>query len=319
VATVQCSAAGLDAVDVVATEVDKDTDPAYSIPWEETFDDLDVGDLAGQHEWTGGGTVQTETVQAGTKALSLQGATASHTFLGAQDDVIVEFQANFVRGAVTPSDTGTAVAIFSIDTNGYLVAYSNTTPITVTSTNLSDDWHAFKAQLDYTAQTWDMWVDDELLVDSFDFYSTQSDFQKIAFASGADAAFLDEISVSNHKESESDTDGDGIPDTWEETYYGGSTNAIATNLCANGINTIRQAYIAGLNPTNANETFVLSGVGNILQWSNVADRVYTIYWTSNLLNGFGAPWRSNITSGVFTDTLHEVESKGFYKIEVELE
>jgi len=293
------------------------TDPD-ALPWTETFDDLNIGGLFGQHGWTAdeGAIVQTGTVHVGSRALSLQSATASHTFTEAQASVVIEFHAKFVRGAVTPSDVGTAVAIFSIDTNGYLVAYSNTTPITLTSTNLSDDWHSFKAQLDYTNQTWNMTVDGALLVDRFAFYSTQSDFTKIAFKSGSQAAFIDEIRVANHS---SDTDGDGIPDTWENTYYGGETNAIATNLCANGINTVLQAYIAGLNPTNANETFKLGVFGNVLQWSNVSERVYTIYWTSNLLDGFGAPWKSNITSGVFTDTFHEAESESFYKLEVELE
>jgi len=239
-ATLRCSASGMADLDIIATEDDDDIDPTYSIPWEEPFDDLDVGDLAGQHGWTGGGTVQTGTVHTGTKALSLQSETASHTFLGAQSNVVVEFQAKFVRGAATPTDTGTAVAIFSIDTNGYLVAYSNTTPIAITSTTLSDDWHAFKAQLDYTAQTWDMSIDDTLLVDSFAFYSAQSSFQKIAFQSGSQAAFLDEIYVANHQ---LDTDGDGIPDAWEKRHYGGKTNAVATKICANGINTVRQAYI----------------------------------------------------------------------------
>jgi len=164
-----------------------------------------------------------------------------------------------------------------------------------------------------------MTVDGTLLVNNFAFYSAQSDFTKIAFKSGSQAAFIDEIYVTNHQESKTDTDGDGIPDTWEDEHYNGITNAIATNLCANGINTILQAYIAGLNPTNANETFKLGGFGNVLQWSNVSERVYTIYWTSNLLDGFGAPWKSNITSGVFTDTFHEAESEGFYKLEVELE
>jgi len=51
----------------------------------------------------------------------------------------------------------------------------------------------------------------------------------------------------------------------------------------------------------------------------VSGRVYTIYWTSNLLSGFGNPWKTNITDGVYTDTTHIAEEKGFYKIDVELE
>ncbi len=290
----------------------------FTLPFEEPFEDRDLGSIHGQHGWTGGGTVQTGTVHVGSRALSLQSATASHTFVGAQDDVIVEFQAKFVRGSATPSDTGTAVAIFSIDTNGYLVAYSNETPITLTSTNLSDDWHSFKAQLDYIAQTWDMTVDGELLVDSFAFYSAQSDFQKIAFKSGSQAAFLDEIRVTNNSP---DTDNDGIPDTWEDEHYNGITNAIATNLCANGINTILQAYIAGLNPTNATSFFEVSNVRNILQWNGTNGRIYSIYWSSNLLSGDFQPLESNLpwTAMPYTDTNHPGGEQGFYKLEVELE
>ena len=51
----------------------------------------------------------------------------------------------------------------------------------------------------------------------------------------------------------------------------------------------------------------------------MSGRVYTIYWTSNLLSGFGNPWKTNITDGVYTDTTHIAEEKGFYKIDVELE
>jgi len=46
----------------------------------------------------------------------------------------------------------------------------------------------------------------------------------------------------------------------------------------------------------------------------VSGRVYSIYWTS-----FGAPWKTNLTDGSYTDTTHTAEEKGFYKIEVELE
>jgi len=103
VATIRCSSADMTDLDVTATETDDELDPTYALPWEEPFEERTLGDLVGQHGWAGGGTVQTGTVHVGTKALSLQSATASHTFLGAQDNVIVEFDAKFVRGAATSS------------------------------------------------------------------------------------------------------------------------------------------------------------------------------------------------------------------------
>ncbi len=291
----------------------------YTIPFEETFEAGStnmagsIGALSGQHGWTGeaGATVQTGTVRAGAQALSLLSATASHSFLGAQDDVTVEFQAKFVRGAVSLSDTGSAVAIFHINDDGHLVAYSNETSITLSGTTLSNDWHSFEAQLDYATQTWNLWVDEELLVNNFAFYSAQSNFQKIAFTSGSQAAFLDEIHVTNRF----DSDGDGLPDEWENPFGGLNPSDMASN----GVNTVMEAYIAGLDPTDPSSLFNVSNVRNILQWSNASDRVYTIYWTSNLITGFGAPWKSNITGGAFTDTLHNVENENFYKLEVGLE
>ncbi len=114
-----------------------------------------------------------------------------------------------------------------------------------------------------------------------------------------------------------DRDEDNLPSWWEAQYYGGATNAVATNLCANGINTVLEAYIAGLNPTNSTAVFELSNLRNVLGWDAVSGRVYTIFWTSNLLSGFQT--LETNTTGSFTDTVHEVEEEGFYKINVELE
>jgi len=57
-----------------------------------------------------------------------------------------------------------------------------------------------------------------------------------------------------------DLDGDGLPDWWETQYYGDSTNANPSAICSNGVNTVEEAYIAGLNPTNAQSWFLPSSV-----------------------------------------------------------
>jgi len=116
-----------------------------------------------------------------------------------------------------------------------------------------------------------------------------------------------------------DSDADGIPDTWEEKHYGGATNANPDATASNGVNTVFETYIAGLDPTNAASRFELSGLENILEWNATAGRIYTVYWSSNLLSGFQA-LESNIayTAVPFTDTNHSADKQGFYKIEVEL-
>ncbi len=121
--------------------------------------------------------------------------------------------------------------------------------------------------------------------------------------------------------SSADLDGDSLPNYWETQYYGGLTNANPSATCSNGVNTVWQAYVAGLNPTNPASCFELSNLRNILQWEGVSGRVYSVWWTSNLLSGDFLSLGSNIpwTGNIFTDTTYNAEEKGFYKIDVELE
>ena len=121
----------------------------------------------------------------------------------------------------------------------------------------------------------------------------------------------------------SDGDGDGLLDSWETQHFGGATNANSSALAANGINTIYETYIAGLNPTNAQSVLALSGqqtaTQSKLQWSAVSGRVYSVYWTTNLLNGF-QPLKTNLVwpQNSWTDAVHGARADGFYKIEVHL-
>jgi hypothetical protein len=117
----------------------------------------------------------------------------------------------------------------------------------------------------------------------------------------------------------SDIDADGIPDWWEQQYFGG-TGVDPSTRCSNSINTVIEAYVAGLDPTDPNAYFGITGgdaQSRILQWPAVSGRVYSVCWSTNLLNGF-VPVLTNYTGGVVTDTLHSAESTGFYKIKVQL-
>ena len=65
-----------------------------------------------------------------------------------------------------------------------------------------------------------------------------------------------------------DSDGDGVKD-WQE-------------------------YIAGTNPTNATSCFkATQNTRNVITWSPATGRVYSVYWATNLINGF-QPLETNI-------------------------
>lgn len=129
---------------------------------------------------------------------------------------------------------------------------------------------------------------------------------------------LDKIVVSGAVSS--DSDNDGIPNDWETLYFGGPTNALATaNPDFDTYNNL-QEYIAGLNPTNSDgfgpSNFMI-GVNNAFEWNTASGRIYSVYWSSNLLDGFSI-LQSNLTSGVYTDSTHSAAAQGFYKLEVEV-
>ncbi len=116
-----------------------------------------------------------------------------------------------------------------------------------------------------------------------------------------------------------DSDGDGIPDDWER-QHGGNQNPNRT--CSNGVNKVREAYIAGLNPNDPDSEFLTTILpGSILQWHPCSSgRVYSVWWSTNLLENF-QPLETNIpwTVNSFTDSVHDVHGQLFYKIDVEID
>ncbi|HMO51746.1 MAG TPA: sialate O-acetylesterase [Kiritimatiellia bacterium] len=124
---------------------------------------------------------------------------------------------------------------------------------------------------------------------------------------------------------EPDTDGDGLPDAWETTYFGGPTNAVASALAANGINTVLETFIAGISPVDAQARFELGGrlapdQRILLEWQAVSGRVYGVYATTNLAQEFlplatGLAWPQQ----AFTDLLHQVSAQMYYYLDVALE
>jgi len=121
--------------------------------------------------------------------------------------------------------------------------------------------------------------------------------------------------------SDGDLDDDGLPDEWETQYFGGPTNANPSAMASNGVNTVKQAYVAGLDPTDSTNLFLISvfplSAERVLQWQSASGRIYSVHSTSNLQENFHA-LETNILfpQSSYTDTVHRAEQ--FYKIDVEL-
>ncbi len=110
-----------------------------------------------------------------------------------------------------------------------------------------------------------------------------------------------------------DSDADGITDEWER-QHGGNQNP--DRVCSNGVNTLLQAYVAGLDPNDPESKFTTTVSDQTLRWNATSGRVYAVYYSTNLLEGF-QPLETNIpwTAGCFTDSVHNAGQR-FYRIEV---
>jgi hypothetical protein len=84
---------------------------------------------------------------------------------------------------------------------------------------------------------------------------------------------------------EADTDGDGLPDSWETPYFG-SLSAGATGDADGDGTTNMMEYLAGTNPLSAASVFRpathTSGGKLILTVPTVSNRSYRVWGTANL-------------------------------------
>ena len=210
-----------------------------------------------------------------------------------------------------------ASAVFYVGTNDLLVAYDSTNATELVGATVSNGWNKIALSCDYVSKVWNLELNDALVVSNFAFHSSPTSFQALEITEGSsNTLFVDSIEITDSLD---DSDNDGLPDDWETEHFG-DLNANPGDIASNGVDTVYSAYIAGLDPTSLTNRFLISNVRNILQWSASSGRVYSVWWSSNLLSGF-QPLESNIPwqAMPFTDTNHPADGQGFYKIDVELE
>jgi subtilisin family serine protease len=124
-----------------------------------------------------------------------------------------------------------------------------------------------------------------------------------------------------------DSDGNGLPDWWEQVYFGGLTG---TNPSADpdrdGATTLAE-WLAGTDPTDASSNFRLmvraptATNGFQIQWPSTAGRSYRLERATNLLTGFNTPVRTNIVAtpptNTETDTNLPPGNAAYYRVRVD--
>ena len=181
----------------------------------ESFDSgsMSTGDLNGEDSWvaspTDAGQVQNTTFAAGDQGVSItndgsvaSGATISRSFtVGASTNIVwTEWMARpqpMLRSSFL-FDTN-ATVLFYVNDSNKLVVFDGTTTNALSTTVTPDTWTRFTVRSDYSAKTWDLWVDRTSVATGLGFYNTgASGFSELGVTEGStdgSLCYLDELDI----------------------------------------------------------------------------------------------------------------------------
>ena len=123
-----------------------------------------------------------------------------------------------------------------------------------------------------------------------------------------------------------DVDGDGLPNNWEQQYFGSYTGAVA-GMDSDGDGMVNSnEYVAGTHPLDPQSFFGVTaferlndGSGFVVEWNALSNRYYDVLWSTNLENDFELLSSDlEYPKNSYTDTVHGVDPKIFYRIDVRL-
>jgi hypothetical protein len=122
-----------------------------------------------------------------------------------------------------------------------------------------------------------------------------------------------------------DEDGDGMPNWWEATHFGSILGSAPTDDYDNDLFDNISEWIAGTNPSDPNSVFVVSvstnqiPTGFVIEWTSVEGRSYSVRWRETLTDDYEVLQDEiEYPQNSYTDTLHNAESSGFYRVEVRM-
>ncbi len=121
-----------------------------------------------------------------------------------------------------------------------------------------------------------------------------------------------------------DSDGDGMPDYWENQYFGNPTNAPATgNPDGDPFDNLAE-YAADTSPTNSNDWFRVSSISNgppaTVWFDSSSNRLYTLLGCTNLVSNVWTVAEGPAVGAGEADSMEDTHTAPakFYKLEVKL-
>lgn len=284
-------------------------------------DGISSGSIDSQNGWvveSGSGTVQSNMVHSGTQALEILDGQVSHELSGTGTAIWVSFHAHITSVPdVNPSLSGLGDgAVFFVNTNLNLMASSNSVLVELNVQVPTNAWIRFDVYCDYEDAFWNLSMNGTNVVSGFPLPASVQQVGSLTIGNGA--GYVDQIAITDHEQlppsGTLDADGDGIPDWWEQKYFGSATVADASAMASNRVHTLLETYIAGLSPAGSFEVIM----GSALQWEGQPGRRYSVQSTTNLTTGFTTV-ASNIPWDQTSYLVNTTNKACFYKVSAELD
>jgi lysophospholipase L1-like esterase len=299
------------------------------LPFEETFESGDAGDLGavnGQHGWISdsiNNVVTTNQTHGGSQSLEIKSGSVSQIFEAASNLVQVSYWTMPSTGTTNPPVPAGATAAFWFGTNGQVFAYSNSALMEVTNAGLQEsEWNRFDVSCNYDMHLWSLDINGTNVISDYGFYANLDTFSSVQFFNSDEAMYLDDLTVSNAVAAVQFF-ANGVPGGWLADHGLTVDDAGAFSDTDEDGFQAWEEWVAGTLPTNRTSKFKIitqnmQSTENMISWNPVVTgRLYSVYWSSNLLSEFEI-LASNLISGVFSDEPHGVDRQGFYRVEVRL-
>jgi hypothetical protein len=242
--------------------------PGASLPFSETFEPpaIATGELLGQGNWLsllpGTALVQSNSVYAGAQALQISAEyqqepdpLVNHLLTGTVPSAVWIEMFMQAHRTTPPAVDAQGAAVFFFNADGHLVVHDGHQPAGsrwVTLTNATaiaqGQWARVSVRADYTAQTWLVCLDGELIASGLGFASPQSRLHALNIQ-GRQARF-DSIYVgASQPAGLSTVAGNIIPDEWYTNYFGHLQYSDHNDPDADDLTNLDE-YQLGTDPTN---------------------------------------------------------------------
>lgn len=251
--------------------------PPYTVSFEST-ESFTIINLHGQNGWqvnAGSASVTSSVAFSGTQSVvlnsGLSAASISQSFASFSGDniIFVDFYAQLVADVSISSASvfnaeSSFASLVKVGAQGEVYVSngdglgggtwtSTGYMVPLTTGNISADWVRFTLRLNFTGKKWDLFLDGDLVSYDLGFRDNTKTYLSVFNLTGHTATdgFFDDLYVWTDNPLFTDTDKDGMEDSWETTY-GLNTSSIDrdSDLDTDGIKNIDE-YRRGTSPAQA--------------------------------------------------------------------